>query len=117
LLEFIPYVFQILAQMLEIHTNTVPPAYSSLVGILFTPAVWQQRGNVPALVRLIKAFITKDPNSVDVRTVLAVVQQRLIPSRVNDVYGFELLEVLLANLPVEALRPLFNGILVTVMTR
>ncbi|CAE6342293.1 unnamed protein product [Rhizoctonia solani] len=115
--QFIPYVFQILAQMLEIHTNTVPPAYSSLVGILFTPAVWQQRGNVPALVRLIKAFITKDPNSVDVRTVLAVVQQRLIPSRVNDVYGFELLEVLLANLPVEALRPLFNGILVTVMTR
>ncbi|CAE6484305.1 unnamed protein product [Rhizoctonia solani] len=115
--QFIPYVFQILAQMLEIHTNTVPPAYSSLVGILFTPAVWQQRGNVPALVRLIKAFISKDPNSVDVRTVLAVVQQRLIPSRVNDVYGFELLEILLANLPVETLGPLFNGILVTVMTR
>ncbi|ELU39794.1 importin alpha re-exporter [Rhizoctonia solani AG-1 IA] len=114
--QFIPYVFQILAQMLEIHTNTVPPAYSSLVGILFTPAVWQQRGNVPALVRLIKAFISKDPNSVDVRTVLAVVQQRLIPSRVNDVYGFELLEILLANLPVETLGPLFNGILVTVMT-
>ncbi|KAF8749880.1 Cse1 [Rhizoctonia solani] len=115
--QFIPYVFQILAQMLEIHTNTVPPAYSSLVGILFTPAVWQQRGNVPALVRLIKAFISKDPNSVDVRTVLAVVQQRLIPSRVNDVYGFELLEILLANLPVETLGPLFNGILVTIMTR
>ncbi|KEP50401.1 putative importin-alpha export receptor [Rhizoctonia solani 123E] len=115
--QFIPYVFQILAQMLEIHTNTVPPAYSSLVGILFTPAVWQQRGNVPALVRLIKAFITKDPNSVDVRTVLAVVQQRLIPSRVNDVYGFELLEVLVANLPVGTLGPLFNGILVTIMTR
>ncbi|CAE6398308.1 unnamed protein product [Rhizoctonia solani] len=115
--QFIPYVFQILAQMLEIHTNTVPPAYSSLVSILFTPAVWQQRGNVPALVRLVKAFITKDPNSVDVRTVLAVVQQRLIPSRVNDVYGFELLEVLVANLAVETLRPLFNGILVTIMTR
>ncbi|KAJ1300905.1 hypothetical protein OPQ81_003331 [Rhizoctonia solani] len=115
--QFIPYVFQILAQMLEIHTNSVPPSYSSLIGILFTPAVWQQRGNVPALVRLVKAFITKDPKSVDVRTVLAVVQQRLIPSRVNDVYGFELLEVLVANLPVETLRPLFNGILVTVMTR
>ncbi|CAE7209613.1 unnamed protein product [Rhizoctonia solani] len=115
--QFIPYVFQILAQMLEIHAHSVPPAYSSLVGILFTPAVWQQRGNVPALVRLVKAFITKDPNSVDVRTVLAVVQQRLIPSRVNDVYGFELLEALVANLPVETLRPLFNGILVTVMTR
>ncbi|KAG8688800.1 importin-alpha export receptor [Ceratobasidium sp. 423] len=115
--QFIPYVFQILAQMLEIHTTSVPPAYSSLISILFTPAVWQQRGNVPALVRLVKAFITKDPNSVDVRTVLAVVQQRLIPSRVNDVYGFELLEVLVANLPVETLRPLFNGILVTVMTR
>ncbi|KDN36257.1 hypothetical protein RSAG8_10945, partial [Rhizoctonia solani AG-8 WAC10335] len=115
--QFIPYVFQILAQMLEIHTTSVPPAYSSLIGILFTPAVWQQRGNVPALVRLVKAFITKDPNSIDVRTVLAVVQQRLIPSRVNDVYGFELLELLVAKLPVETLRPLFNGILVTIMTR
>ncbi|KAB5591104.1 Importin-alpha export receptor [Ceratobasidium theobromae] len=115
--QFIPYVFQILAQMLEIHKTGVPPAYSSLVGILFTPAVWQQRGNVPALVRLVKAFVAKDPRSVDVRTVLAVVQQRLIPSRVNDVYGFELLETLVAHLPVDAIGPLFSGILVTIMTR
>lgn len=103
--------------MLEIHKTSVPPAYSSLLPILFTPAVWQQRGNVPALVRLVKAFITKDPGSVDVRTVLAVVQQRLIPSRVNDVYGFELLEALAGNLGVDALGPLFGGILVTIMNR
>ncbi|KAF8596041.1 hypothetical protein BDV93DRAFT_79575 [Ceratobasidium sp. AG-I] len=115
--QFIPYVFQILAQMLEIHTTSVPPAYASLLPILFTPAVWQQRGNVPALVRLIKAFIAKDPGSVDVRTVLAVVQQRLIPSRVNDVFGFELLEALVGGLGPDQLAPLFGGILVTVMNR
>lgn len=103
--------------MLEIHTASVPPAYASLLPILFTPAVWQQRGNVPALVRLIKAFIAKDPGSVDVRTVLAVVQQRLIPSRVNDVFGFELLEALVAGLGPEQLAPLFGGILVTIMNR
>ncbi|KAG9074562.1 importin-alpha export receptor, partial [Ceratobasidium sp. UAMH 11750] len=115
--QFIPYVFQILAQMLEIHTTGVPPAYTSLLPIMFTPAVWQQRGNVPALVRLVKAFLTKDPASVDLRAVLAVVQQRLIPSRVNDVFGFELLEAIVANLGPDQLAPLFGGILVTVMNR
>ncbi|QRV98526.1 exportin-2 [Ceratobasidium sp. AG-Ba] len=115
--QFIPYVFQILAQMLEIHTTGVPPAYVSLLPIMFTPAVWQQRGNVPALVRLVKAFLSKDPSSLDIRTVLAVVQQRLIPSRVNDVFGFELLEAIVANLGAEQLAPLFGGILLTVMNR
>ncbi|QRV84475.1 exportin-2 [Ceratobasidium sp. AG-Ba] len=115
--QFIPYVFQILAQMLEIHSSGVPPAYVSLLPIMFTPAVWQQRGNVPALVRLVKAFLSKDPSSLDIRTVLAVVQQRLIPSRVNDVFGFELLEAIVANLGAEQLAPLFGGILLTVMNR
>ncbi|KAG8695927.1 importin-alpha export receptor [Ceratobasidium sp. 395] len=115
--QFIPYVFQILAQMLEIHTTGVPQAYAGLLPIMFTPAVWQQRGNVPALVRLVKAFLTKDPSSMDVRTVLAVVQQRLIPSRVNDVFGFELLEAIVGSYGPDVLGGLFGGILLTVMNR
>lgn len=94
-LEYIPYSFQILAQMLELHGRDVPGEYRSLLPFLLTPAVWQQKGSIPGLVKLLKAFLARDSAQMlaagQVASVLAVVQQRLIPSKVNDSWGFELL--------------------------
>lgn len=120
--EFIPYVFQILAQMLESHTATLPDAYRSLLGVLLTPAVWAQRGNVPALVRLVNAFLAKDAARMEaegqVKTVVAIVQSRLIPSKLNDQYGFELLQTIVRTIPPQLLRDVyFPAILNSVFTR
>lgn len=81
--------------MLELHSTDVPEEYRSLLHFLLTPAVWQQKGSIPGLVKLLKAFIARDSAQMlaagQVASVLAVVQQRLIPSKVNDSWGFELL--------------------------
>lgn len=69
--------------------------------MLLTPALWQQKGSVPALVRLLKAFLSQDSSSMvsnnQIGPVLAVSQQRLIPSKVNDVWGIELLQSVVFN--------------------
>jgi exportin-2 (importin alpha re-exporter) len=94
--EYIPYVFQLLAQMLSLHSGDVPAQYRPLLPLLFTPATWQQKGSIPGLVKLLKAFLARDSIQMmaagQIANVLAVVQQRLIPSKLNDVWGFELLQ-------------------------
>lgn len=96
-LEYIPYVFQVLAQMLELHKGgQVPQQYRSILPLLLTPAVWQQKGSIPGLVRLLKAFLVQDSTQMaiagQIAPVLAVAQQRLIPSKNNDAWGIELLQ-------------------------
>ena len=94
--EYVPYVFQLLAQMLSLHTGDVPAQYRPLLPLLFTPAPWLQRGSIPGLVKLLKAFLARDSAQMmasgQIVNVLAVVQQRLIPSKLHDVWGFELLQ-------------------------
>lgn len=101
--EYIPYVFQLLAQMLELHTTDVPAEYRSLLPFLLTPASWQQKGSIPGLVKLLKAFLARDAKQMvatgQYTAVLAVVQQRLIPSKLNDAWGFELLQSAVQNIP------------------
>jgi exportin-2 (importin alpha re-exporter) len=103
ILEYIPYVFQILAQMLELHTTDVPAEYRSLLPFLLTPAMWQQKGSVPGLVKLLTAFLAHDSRQMVAQNqyipVLAVIQQRLIPSKLNDGWGFELLQAVIRHIP------------------
>lgn len=90
--------------MLELQPTDVPAQYRSLLPFLLTPAIWQQKGSIPGLVKLLKAFLIRDSTQMlaagQVASVLAVVQQRLIPSKLNDVWGFELLQSV-----VQAVKP------------
>ncbi|GBE78774.1 Importin-alpha re-exporter [Sparassis crispa] len=119
--QYIPYVFQVLAQMLDLHTDDVPVAYRSLVPFLLTPASWQQKGSIPGLVKLLKVFLSRDTkqmvSSGQYTAVLAVVQQRLIPSKLNDAWGFELLQAVVQHVPPADLKQYFRAILVTLLNR
>ena len=99
--EYIPYVFQILAQMLELHATDVPGEYVTLLPFLLTLAIWQQKGSIPGLVKLLKAFLAKKRVMAhdQLTSVLAIIQQRLIPSKINDGWGFELLHSVIQNVP------------------
>jgi CAS/CSE protein, C-terminus len=55
-IEFHPYVFQILAQLLELRPGQFSAAYTALFPPLMLPQLWERRGNVPALVRLIQGI-------------------------------------------------------------
>ncbi|PIL29858.1 hypothetical protein GSI_08065 [Ganoderma sinense ZZ0214-1] len=119
--QYIPYAFQILAQMLDLHTGEVPPEYRGLLPLLLTPASWQQKGSIPGLVKLLKAFLSHDAKSMvaagQLTQVLGVVQQRLIPSKINDGWGFELIQAVIQHAPAAALQQYFRGVIVTLLTR
>ncbi|KAH9931314.1 armadillo-type protein [Fomitopsis serialis] len=119
--QYIPYVFQVLAQMLEFHTGDVPAEYRSLLPFLLTPAAWQQKGSIPGLVKLLKAFLSRDAKQMvatgQFTAVLAVIQQRLIPSKLNDVWGFELLQSVVQYIPPSDLKQYFRALMVTLLTR
>jgi exportin-2 (importin alpha re-exporter) len=118
---FIPYVFQILSQMLELQQAGLPEAYRSLLPLLLTPAPWQQKGSIPGLVRLLRAFLARDAPAMcangQIKTVLAVAQQRLIPSKINDIYGFELLQAVVTSVPIAELQKYFRDVLMSLLTR
>jgi exportin-2 (importin alpha re-exporter) len=90
--------------MLELHKQEVPATYRELLPFLLTPAVWNQKGSVPGLVKLLKAFLERDAKQIVANNqhlpILAVVQQRLIRSKINDTWGFELLQSVFQHLPV-----------------
>ena len=101
--EYVPYVFQIMAQMLELHTGPTPEQYRILLPYLVQVSSWQQKGSIPGLVRLIKAFLKHDSEQLvknnQIVPILGVIQQKLIPSKLNDAWGFELLQALLTYIP------------------
>lgn len=121
--EFVPYTFQILAYLLENFpkSNPLPAEYKSLVKPLLSPVVWEYRGNVPGITRLLIAIMAHDPtpfaSNPQELTPLLGVFQKLIASRVNDVYGFDLLEAILLNIPLNLLTNYLNQIAVLLLTR
>ena len=89
--EFTPYIFQVLAQLLECRTG-LSAAYESLFPPLLTPTMWERPGNIPALVRLICAYMAKGKAHVlpQLERVLGVFQ-KLLSSRATDQQACKLL--------------------------
>jgi exportin-2 (importin alpha re-exporter) len=102
--EFTPYVFQLLAQLLEQHKGAdLTDAYIALLSPLLNPALWEQ-GNIPALVRLLQAYLDKGINSIlnnnQLEPILGIFQQKLVSSRQFDHYGMLLLNTLTTRVPM-----------------
>ncbi|BFZ62404.1 importin-alpha export receptor [Saitoella coloradoensis] len=119
--EFIPYVFQLMSQLLEAHAaGDLPDSYKVLLAPLLTPALWDSRGNIPPLVRLLQAFLLRGGNVVvennQLQGILGIFQ-KLVASKLNDHYGFDLLETVFASVPVAALQPFVKQIFLLLLTR
>jgi exportin-2 (importin alpha re-exporter) len=59
--EFVPYVFQILAQLLSSRpvNSGLSDAYRALFPPLLAPVLWERKGNVPALTELYIAYVSR----------------------------------------------------------
>ncbi|CAH2351879.1 importin alpha re-exporter [[Candida] railenensis] len=121
--EFVPYTFQILAFMLEElpSSEPLPESYTQLIKPLLSPSVWEFRGNIPGITRLLIAILKQDPQvfveTEQSLTPLLGVFQKLIASKVNDVYGFELLEAIFLYIPLNFLNTYVKQIAVVLLTR
>ena len=99
--EFIPYVFQVLAEMLYYRPGTgLSDAYKALFTPILSPSLWESKGNVPALTDLLKAYITKSMNDIiagnQLEAVLGIFQKTLA-SKATEVYAFAILDQLIAH--------------------
>lgn len=89
--------------MLTLHRG-VPVDYRALLPFLLTPAIWAQKGSIPGLVALLRSFLARDAAAMvetnQIIPVLGIVQQRLVPSKVNDGWGFDLLQSVVLHVPL-----------------
>ena len=102
--EFIPYAFQLLSLMLELQAAaSVPAVYFELFPFLLMPALWERPGYIPALTRLLQAYIEKAAGACVAEKILGVlgVFQRLIASKSNDHYAFYILSSLTEHMAPE----------------
>mmetsp|Transcript_16833 Transcript_16833/g.23828 ORF Transcript_16833/g.23828 Transcript_16833/m.23828 type:complete len:877 (-) Transcript_16833:150-2780(-) len=120
--EFTPYVFQILAQLLEYRPQEsgLGDSFSMLFPPLLTPALWELKGNIPALTRLLQAYLRKGPfEIISMGQFLGLlgVFQKLAASRVNEVNAFELLGSILHYVPYENLQSHMKSIFQILLMR
>ncbi|KAI8149148.1 Cse1-domain-containing protein [Fennellomyces sp. T-0311] len=119
--EFTPYVFQLLAQLLDHHKGQdLSEAYIALLNPLLNPPLWEQ-GNIPALVRLLEVYLEKGINTIlasnKLEPILGIFQQKLVNSRQNDHYGLALLNAVIKSVPIEILSPYLPALVAAVLTR
>jgi len=96
-----PYVFQVLAQMLELHKEArFPPSIGIFFHFYSLPLFAAKRQHPrfgQAFDCLLSARQCIDGGAGQIAPVLAVAQQRLIPSKANDEWGIELLQAVVRH--------------------
>eukprot|EP00501_MAST-03F_sp_TOSAG23-6_P000301 GSMAST32.ASY1.ANO1.308.1 assembled CDS len=93
--EFTPYVFQIMAQLLSANPAGITPPFAALLPKLIHPSQWERRGNVPALVALLQAYMKRGSSSIGndqaiVSGILGVFQ-KLLASKATEVHALSLI--------------------------
>ncbi|KAF2180236.1 Cse1-domain-containing protein [Zopfia rhizophila CBS 207.26] len=119
--EFIPYVFQLFAALLESNpSGELTSYYKALLAPILMPSLWESKGNVPALVRLLTAVISRGPQDIvqsnQVEPILGIFQ-KLVSTKAHEAYSFELIESVIAHIPLEALQQYFVEIVKLMLTR
>ncbi|KAH0543334.1 hypothetical protein FGG08_002290 [Glutinoglossum americanum] len=102
--EFMPYIFQLFAALLEANPSaSLPDYYKSLIPSILMPILWESKGNVPALVGLITSIIPRGASEMSrngqIEPVLGVFQ-KLVSTKANEGYGFDILESVISHFPV-----------------
>jgi exportin-2 (importin alpha re-exporter) len=100
--EFMPYVFQLFAALLEANPSaTLSDYYKSLIPPIIMPSLWESKGNVPALVRLLASIIPRGKTEIakdnQIEPILGIFQ-KLVSSKANESHGFDLLETIVGSL-------------------
>ncbi|KAJ5674709.1 Armadillo-like helical [Penicillium maclennaniae] len=119
--EFMPYVFQLFAALLEANSSaTLPGYYQELIAPILMPVMWESRGNTPALVRLLSSIISRGSQYIlehnQLEPILGIFQ-KLVSTKANEGYAFDLLETVVSNFPPAALEPYFVMIMQIIMQR
>ncbi|GAO17259.1 hypothetical protein UVI_02061050 [Ustilaginoidea virens] len=119
--EFIPYVFQILAQLIESSpADSISENFKSLLGPLLAAPLWETRGNVPACVRLLSAVIPKTSELIlqgnQLEAVLGIFQ-KLLGFKKSETQAFDILDAIISSFEPSAMGQYFGTILQLLYTK
>jgi exportin-2 (importin alpha re-exporter) len=118
--ELGPYVFQVLAYMLELRGTGTQQAYVALLPSLLMPILWQRVGYQPPLVRLLQAYLNNAPQLIlaqgHLQPILGVFQ-KLLSSAQSDHLAFYLLESIFLSLPFDQVQPFVPNIFTLIFAR
>lgn len=108
--EYIPYALQLLSQLLEGHpVGGAPPSfYEELLTALTEPALYTQRGNIPAAVTILITYVQRFPEFLHRKGATEKIIQtvRLLVQLKNyDHEGLNLLTAMMLSYPGPALVP------------
>ena len=119
--EFAPYVFQLFAALLEANpSGALTSYYQSLFQVIIQPSVWESKGNIPALVRLLTAIISRDAQTIVANNQLEPILgifHKLVMSKANETHAFDLIQTIIAVVPTSALSQYYSTILQLMITR
>ncbi|KAL1884176.1 hypothetical protein VTK73DRAFT_5312 [Phialemonium thermophilum] len=119
--EFVPYVFQIFAALLEIDVSRpLPENFKSLVKPLTAPTVWETRGNVPGCARFLSAIIPKAASEILANKQLELILgifQKLVSGKKTEQNAFDILEAVTATFDGPILDDYFGTILTLVFSK
>lgn len=118
--EFWPYAFQIFAQLVNLSRPPLSQNYMQLFGVLLSNATWDRPPCVPALVRLLRAFLRKIPNELNqegrLPNILAISRSLLSRSSTED-SAFYMLNTLVENVGLDIMNPYISEIWSALFTR
>lgn len=119
--EFKPYVFQLLAAMLASNPSpTLSENFQRLVQPILSPQMWESRGNVPALTRLLCNIIPKGAEQIAAANqteAILIIFQKLVSSKAYETYGMDLIETVVTSFPATALENYWIAMLQLMLTR
>lgn len=118
--EFGPYVFQILSQLMSVHSGQLPAQYATLMNPTLNPAMWDRRAYVGGMVQFICAYLPRNSKEVirdhQLQATLGVFQ-KLIASKATDHYGLQVLSAVFETFDIETLKPFVTAIFNALMVR
>ncbi|KAJ0982137.1 hypothetical protein J5N97_010392 [Dioscorea zingiberensis] len=118
--EFWPYAFQIFSQLVETSKPPLTENYMQLFQVLLSPESWKRSANVPALVRLLQAYLQKMPTELNHEGRLSQVLgifNKLVSSQSTEELGFFVLNTVVENLGFDVLAPYIGHIWNALFTR
>lgn len=103
--EFMPYIFQLFAALLESRPQgQLSEFYKALIGPVLSPDLWESRGNVPALARLLSSIIPRASAEIvaagQIEPILGIFQKLLAGKTKTELYAFDVLEAVVISCDV-----------------
>ena len=119
--EFTPYIFQLFAALVAAQpSGALSQNFQNLFQPILTPRMWESKGNVPALTRLLCTSLPRGAEQIAAANqteAILVIFQKLVSSKAYENYAMDLIEVVVSTFPVMALENYWVPMLQLMFTR